>query len=215
VAANESLDIAGPAGRLEALLMLPERDPVAAGVVCHAHPRHGGMMHFKVVFRAAKALQHGGVATLRFNFRGVGRSEGVHDDGRGEQDDVRAALAALAGRLPGLPVVLGGFSFGALMAMRVGASDPSVRALFALGFPLSMAGDVGFLDGCRTPRLFVQGELDPYGTGERMRELTDRLPQPRAFVQVDGADHFFGGQLDRLQQIVSAWIDGRPWEQAG
>jgi alpha/beta superfamily hydrolase len=215
VAANESLDITGPAGRLEALLMRPEGDPLAAGVVCHAHPRHGGMMHFKVVFRAAKALQHGGVAALRFNFRGVGRSEGIHDGGHGEQDDVRAALETLAERYPGLPLVLGGFSFGSLMALRVGVREPRARALFALGFPLDMAGDVSFLDGCRTPRLFVQGELDAYGGADRMRALVDRLPEPRVLEVVDGSDHFFAGQLERLQEIVAAWIGSRPWEPAG
>ena len=82
---NETFDIAGPTGRLEALLMNPEGPATAAAVLCHAHPLHGGTMHFKVLFRAAKALQAHGAAVLRFNFRGVGRSEGKHDDGRGEQ----------------------------------------------------------------------------------------------------------------------------------
>jgi hypothetical protein len=214
VAANESIDIAGPAGRLEALLMRPEGEPLAAAVVCHAHPRHGGMMHFKVVFRAAKGLQHAGVAALRFNFRGVGRSEGTHDGGHGEQDDVRAALESLAERYPGLPLVLGGFSFGSLMALRVGVGEPRVRALFALGFPLEMAGDVSFLDACRKPRLFVQGELDAFGPAGRMRDLVDRLPEPRVLQLVDGSDHFFSGHLERLQEIVSEWVGGRPWEQA-
>ena len=120
---NSTFDIAGPAGRLEAVLMHPEGAPAAAAVVCHAHPLHGGMMHFKVVFRAAKALQHQGAAVLRFNFRGVGRSEGAHDHGRGEQDDVRAALAEMERRFPSLPLVLGGFSFGSAMALRV-AGEP-------------------------------------------------------------------------------------------
>ncbi len=84
---NESFDIRGPAGRLEALLMHPPGEPIASALVCHANPLQGGFMHFKVVFRAAKALQQQGIACLRFNFRGVGRSEGVHDYGQGEQDD--------------------------------------------------------------------------------------------------------------------------------
>ena len=103
---NESFDILGPAGRLEAILMRPEGDPVAAAVVCHANPLQGGMMHFKVVFRAAKALQSQGIAALRFNFRGVGRSEGIHDHGRGEQDDVAAALDEVQRRFPSLPLIL-------------------------------------------------------------------------------------------------------------
>jgi alpha/beta superfamily hydrolase len=212
---NETFDIQGPAGRLECILMKPEGPAVAAGVVCHAHPRHGGVMHFKVVFRAARALQQAGVAALRFNFRGVGRSEGVHDDGRGEQDDVRAALDEAARRHPGLPLVLGGFSFGSTMALRVGCGEPRARALFALGFPLSMVPDPSFLDGCRAPRLFVQGEADPFGSGAQMKERVDRLPEPRSLVVVPGADHFFTGHLDALQQAVRAWAASRPWLTPG
>ena len=194
--------------------MRPDGDPVAAGVVCHAHPRHGGVMHFKVVFRAARALQHAGVAALRFNFRGVGRSEGVHDEGRGEQDDVRAALDEAQRRCPGLPLVLGGFSFGSSMALRVGCGDPRVRALFALGFPLSMVPDTSFLSGCRPPRLFVQGEQDEFGSGAQVAALVERLPDPKTLVIVPGSDHFFTGRLDRLQEAVGAWAASRPWDIA-
>jgi uncharacterized protein len=211
---NESFDIAGPAGRLECILMRPDAPPVAAAVVCHAHPRHGGVMHFKVVFRAARALQEAGVAALRFNFRGVGRSEGLHDDGRGEQDDVRAAIDEAERRFPGLPLVAGGFSFGSTMALRAGCGDPRVRALFALGFPISMVPDSSFLEGCRGPRLFVQGEQDPFGSGSAIKALVERLPEPRALVIVPGADHFFTGHLDRLQEALNAWAASRPWETA-
>ena len=211
---NESFELAGPAGRLEAILMTPDGPPVAAGVVCHAHPLHGGIMHFKVVFRAAKALQQNGVAVLRFNFRGVGRSEGRHDDGRGEQDDVRAALAEMGRRFPRLPIVLGGFSFGSTMALRVGCADPGVSALFALGLPLLMVPDRAFLESCRLPRLFVQGEHDQFGGAGPIRELVERLPEPRTLVVVAGADHFFGDHLDELQQVVSSWAARRPWAAA-
>jgi uncharacterized protein len=215
VAQNESFDIAGPAGRLECLLMRPDAPPVAAGVVCHANPRQGGVMHFKVVFRAARALQHAGLAALRFNFRGVGRSEGLHDEGRGEQDDVRAALDEVERRFPGLPLVLGGFSFGSAMALRVGCGDSRVRALFALGFPLSMFPDTAFLAGCRPPRLFVQGEHDEFGSGAVVGALVESLPQPRTLVIVPGSDHFFTGHLDELQEAVRSWATTRPWEHAG
>jgi uncharacterized protein len=211
---NESFFVQGPAGRLEAILMRPEGAPVAAAVVCHAHPLQGGIMHFKVVFRAAKALQGKGAAVLRFNFRGVGLSEGVHDHGRGEQDDVRAAVDEMESRFQGLPLVLGGFSFGSSMALPVGVRDPRARALFALGFPLSMAGDTSYLDGCRKPRLFVQGEHDMFGDAAAIRELVERLPAPRQLVIVPGSDHFFGGHLAQLQDAIASWAESRPWEDA-
>jgi uncharacterized protein len=211
VAHNETFDIAGPAGRLEAILMHPAGPPVAAAVVCHAHPLFGGIMHFKVVFRAAKALQEQGVAALRFNFRGVGRSEGTHDQGVGEQDDVQSALDETSRRFPGLPVVLGGFSFGSVMALRVGTRDPRAAALFALGFPLSSVSDTAFLGGVTKPRLFVQGEHDQFGPADRLRGVVEALPEPRSFVAVAGTDHFFTGQLEALQQIVSDWAGERPW----
>jgi alpha/beta superfamily hydrolase len=226
VASNETFDFRGPAGRLEAILMLPEAPPSAAGIVCHAHPLHGGMMHFKVVFRAAKALQSAGLAVLRFNFRGAGRSEGVHDHGGGEQDDTRAALREMRGRFPGLPLVLGGFSFGSVMALRVAASDALVRAVFALGYPLRMAdrlpgtspsardeGQAPLAD-VRQPRLFVQGENDEFGSGEALRALVEPLPGPREFVVIPGADHFFGAHLDALQGAVADWAERRPWDIA-
>ena len=208
---SESFDFAGPVGRLEAILMSPDDAPVAAAVVCHAHPLHGGMMHFKVVFRIAKALQEQRLAVLRFNFRGVGRSEGAHDDGRGEQDDAIAALAELERRLPGLPLVMAGFSFGSVVALRVAAREPRVRAVAALGFPLVRFGDAATLQAPRQPRLFVQGERDPFGSGEALRALVEALPPPKELVVVPGASHFFDEKLDAMQAAVSAWAARRPW----
>jgi hypothetical protein len=209
---SESFDFAGPVGRLEAILMSPDDAPVAAAVVCHAHPLHGGMMHFKVVFRIAKSLQEQRLAVLRFNFRGVGRSEGVHDDGRGEQDDAVAALAELERRLPGLPLVMAGFSFGSVVALRVAAREPRVRAVVALGFPLVRFGDAATLQAPRQPRLFVQGERDQFGAGDALRALVDPLPPPKELVVVPGASHFFDEKLDAMQAAVSSWAAKRPWE---
>lgn len=208
---QESFDLAGPAGLLESILMHPDGAAEGAAVVCHAHPLHGGVMHFKPVFRAAKALQQHGVAVLRFNFRGVGRSQGSHDDGHGEQDDVRAALDEMERRFPGLPQVLGGFSFGSVMAARVGAVDPRVRALCLMGFPLRSVSTTEYLDGVTKPRLFVQGENDVFGDADAIRALVDPLPPPRELVVVPGADHFFTGHLDPMQAAVDAWAAGRPW----
>jgi alpha/beta superfamily hydrolase len=211
---NESFDFQGPAGRLEAVLMRPDGPLVAAAVICHAHPLQGGVMHFKVLFRAAKAVQAQSVAALRFNFRGVGRSEGTHDHGRGEQDDVRAALDEAERRFPGLPLLLGGFSFGSSMALHVGVADARVRALFALGVPLDMMDGLSFLDGYRAPRLFVQGAQDRFGPGPRLLELVSRLPEPRTAVVIPESDHFFTGHLDELQATIETWIATRPWVAA-
>jgi uncharacterized protein len=214
VASNLTFDFAGPAGRLEAILMRPEGPPVAAAVVCHAHPLHGGIMHFKVVFRAAKALQSAGLAVLRFNFRGVGRSEGVHDHGSGEQEDARAALLEMRDRFPGLPLVLGGFSFGSTVALRLAARDARVGAVLALGYPLARPGDTAPLEAVRVPRLFVQGENDEFGSGEALRALAEPLPPPREIAVLPGADHFFDGHLDPLQIVITEWAGRRPWDAA-
>jgi uncharacterized protein len=211
VAVSRSLDFRGPAGRLEAILSLPETAPVAAAIVCHAHPLRGGMMHFNVVFRAAKALQSAGLAALRFNFRGVGRSEGAHDHGAGEQEDARAALFEMEDRFPGLPLVLGGFSFGSMVALRVAARDARVRAAFALGYPVSLEADRAHLAAITRPRLFVQGEHDEFGPGEALRALADRLPPPRDVVVIPHTGHFFEGRLDAVQGAVAEWAERRPW----
>ncbi len=211
MASSESFDFSGPAGRLEGVLMRPERTPVAAAVVCHAHPLHGGMMHFKPVFRAARALQSAGLAALRFNFRGVGRSQGAHDCGLGEQEDARAALFELERRVPGVPLLLGGFSFGSVVALRVAAHDPRVAAVFVLGYPLAREGDEAALQAVRQPRLFVQGQQDEFGAGEALRDAIAALPPPRDLVVVPDADHYFTGQLDALQEAIRAWAAGQPW----
>jgi alpha/beta superfamily hydrolase len=203
---TKAVDFPGPAGRLEGILMLPEKRPVAAGIICHAHPLFGGTMHMKVVYHAARALQRQGVAALRLNFRGVGRSEGTHDNGKGEQEDVRAALDELERLFPGIPIVLGGFSFGSVVALRLGVRDPHVLALFALGFPITMVPDTSFLDNCRKPRLFVQGENDNFGGRSTIEELVGRLPEPRSLIIVRGGDHLFAEHLIEVEQSVASWI---------
>lgn len=211
---TETFDFEGPAGRIEAILNHPP-DSVAvraAAVICHAHPLHGGMMHFKVIFRAAKALQSQGLAVLRFNFRGVGRSAGEHDGGRGEQADAQAALSEMERRFPGLPLVLGGFSFGSVVTAKVAARDPRVRAVLIMGFPITRLDMPVDLSGVLRPRLFVQGGEDQFGSGEAMRELVAGAEGPRRIEVVEGADHFFTGRLDELQGAVQAWAATEPWQ---
>ncbi len=163
-------------------------------------------MHFKPVFRAAKALQEAGLAALRFNFRGVGRSEGVHDDGRGEQDDARAALDEMERRFPGVPLVLGGFSFGSTMALRVAPRDPRVQAVLAMGYPLRRAGDTAPVADVTQPRLFVQGAATTSsGPRRRSAALVEPLAPPRELVVVADADHYFTGRLDALHAAVHDW----------
>ncbi len=214
MAQNEAFEMRGPAGRLEAVLIHPETPPVAAAVICHAHPLQGGMMHFKVVFRAAKALQASGLAALRFNFRGVGRSQGAHDHGIGEQDDASAALGELERRFPGLPLILGGFSFGSVMALRVAARDPRPVAVLAFGFPIASIPETSFVSAVTKPRLFVQGENDRFGGREAITSFVNGLPQPRQLRVIEGSDHFFTGHLDALQGTLESWAATRPWQPA-
>lgn len=213
---TETFDLAGPAGRLESILNVPaEGVPVrGAAVICHAHPLHGGMMHFKVIFRAAKALQSQGVAVLRFNFRGVGRSEGVHDNGVGEQGDARAALSEMVRRFPQAPLILGGFSFGSAMAAKVAATDPRVKAVLILGFPVTRIGNTADLGHIHQPTLFVQGSDDEFGPGHSIRNVVAALPQPHKLEVIEGADHFFTGRLDELQTAIEAWASTAPWENS-
>lgn len=202
----ERLFIDGPAGRLEALLEWTQpAEPRIAALVCHPHPLYGGTMHTKIVFRAAKAALSLGLPTLRFNFRGAGRSEGTFAQGRGELDDVRTALDFLSIRFPGLPVVLMGFSFGCWVGLRVGAADGRVAALVGLGVPVA-SYDFSFLAAVTKPKLFVQGTEDVYGPRARVEQLFDSLAEPKQICWVEGADHFLTGRLEEAQSAVSRFI---------
>jgi alpha/beta superfamily hydrolase len=194
-------------GQLEAILKEPRQgSPKGVALVLHPHPLGGGTMHNKVVFRAAAALNDAGLTVLRFNFRGVGKSTGVHDDGRGEQDDVRAGLDYLSQQYPGQRITLCGFSFGARVGLDVGIHDPRVEYLIGIGTPLDKY-DFGFLAECRKPLLLVHGEHDEYGDVEDLRKLAAELEKNTAvrLVVVPGAGHFFDGGLDELKQAITLW----------
>ena len=143
------VDVFGSAGRLEALYR-DLQDPAAVAVVCHPHPLGGGTLHNKVVFRAARGLEAANVATLRFNFRGVGASSGQHENGEGEQQDVQAAIDWCLRQHPGKKLLVGGFSFGAWVASRVACELPIVDAMFLIGTPVNKY-DFTFLANCRKP----------------------------------------------------------------
>jgi alpha/beta superfamily hydrolase len=199
----------GPAGRLEAILWTPsdvERAPLAA-VVCHPHPLFGGTMHNKVVYNTAKSLDALGLPVLRFNFRGAGHSAGEHDRGRGEQEDVRAALEFLGTKFPSIPVLLAGFSFGAWVGLRVGCEHPGVSHLIGLGIPVNST-DFSFLRQCQKPKLFVHGSNDEHGAIAKIKALVASLPGENHLVVVEGVDHFFAGKLNQLSAAINNWLAG-------
>jgi hypothetical protein len=198
----ESLWIAGPAGRMEALLEEPEEDaPRLAALVCHPHPLYGGTMHNKVVYRMARGLRRAGAAVLRFNFRGVGRSAGRHGHLVGEIEDARAALDWLRGRYPDLPFSLAGFSFGALAITRLGCKTAHARWLLAAGFPTGF-GSTEYLEGCPTPKVFIQSTNDQYGRRPELEAQYARFAEPKRLIWVEAADHFFAGGLEELEARV-------------
>jgi alpha/beta superfamily hydrolase len=199
----------GPAGRIEAILKVPNGPVHSTAIVCHPHPLYGGTMHNKVVFRIARTFEDAGFAVLRFNFRGVALSEGTHDDGRGEQDDLRAAMSFMDLRFPGARLWLAGFSFGSAVAMRVGCKDPRPVALVAAGFPVSKY-ELREMTPCPTPKLFIQGSLDQFGPVPQLERLFSTLAGPKQLVVVDGADHFFQGHLAELREAVAEFIKRDP-----
>jgi alpha/beta superfamily hydrolase len=203
---HRSFFLSGPAGRLEAMLWTaPNPHSPMAAVVCHPHPLFGGTMHNKVVFRAAKTLHGRGMPVLRFNFRGAGLSEGEHDKGRGEGDDVRAAIDFLEKEFPGRPLLLAGFSFGAWVGLQAGCADARVAALVGLGIPVNDS-DFSYLRECVKPKLFVQGDRDQFGSAARVEAVFAELPGPKKLVFVGDADHFFTGHLDEMAAALDAWL---------
>jgi alpha/beta superfamily hydrolase len=195
----------GPAGRIEAILKEPETPVTRAAIVCHPHPLFGGTMHNKVVYRIARAFQDAGFAVLRFNFRGTGQSEGTHDEGRGEQDDLRAAIQFMENKYAGAEIWLAGFSFGSAVMLRAACGNPSIRALIAAGVPVTKV-DFQHVVHCDRPKLFVQGALDQFGTREDLQAFVERLDEPKQWKIIEGADHFFAGHLPELSQAVSEFI---------
>jgi alpha/beta superfamily hydrolase len=206
----ESLFLAGPAGRLEALLEEPEEgEPREAALVCHPHPQHGGTMHNKVVYRVARGLRRSGVVVLRFNYRGVNLSEGVYANGEGELADARVALEYLRGRYPNLPYMLAGFSFGSRIVLRLGcelAGSPAPpRQVLAVGFP-TVYKDRTYLSGCTLPRVFLQSTHDEFGAVPDLEKVVAEVAEPKRMVLVEAEDHFFKGALEQLEQTVAELV---------
>lgn len=205
----KSFSLEGPAGKLEALLNSGREDATHVALVCHPHPLFGGTLHNKVVFHAMKALNGFGFPVLRFNFRGTGLSQGEHDHGRGEAEDVRVALEWLK-REFNLPIIFAGFSFGAAVGLRAACSDPNVVALISLGTPVAPIDDrnydYSFLKECPLPKLFVSGARDQYGPQPALKRLVESVAPPKELVLIEAGDHFFEGRLAELRRTIENWV---------
>jgi alpha/beta superfamily hydrolase len=211
-----SVDLEGPAGRLEAVVNEGSPGARFAAVVCHPHPLGGGTMHNKVVYHAMKALNStdGGLGfpVLRFNFRGTGLSQGVHN-GEDEADDVVAALLWLENEYK-LPLAAAGFSFGAAMTLaaccaKTATRGIDIRALIALGLPIhseTQSYDYPFLADCAIPKLFISGDRDQYASPSELSQVVANAAEPKELVFIPGADHFFTRQLEPMQSCLTSWL---------
>lgn len=198
------VDLYGRAGRLEAIYR-ELQDPAGIAVVCHPHPLGGGTLHNKVVFRAARGLEAANVATLRFNFRGVGASGGKHDEGEGELDDVNAAIEWAKKKHPGKKLIVGGFSFGAWVSSRAACERPDVDAVFLIGTPINKY-DFSYLRYCEKPMLFLHGTQDEHGDVGKLEKLIPTVRNAESVI-VTGADHFFTKQLEALEETMRSWAE--------
>jgi alpha/beta superfamily hydrolase len=195
--------------KLEGLYAPPCGNPPGrVVVVCHPHPMYGGSMHNNVVEAILKGVWQAGHATLRFNFRGVGASEGEYDGGEGEVLDARAAVKFIASQ-PGViadQIILGGYSFGAAMAMRAGLTDPAVARIVAVALPVGVMAS-GTAGGSNKPVLLVSGDSDSYSPEAQVRAVAASLG-PLARVRIiAGADHFFAGFEDELTRAIAGAFD--------
>ncbi len=202
-----NLIIPAPHGQLEAILKEPTGKRRGVGLVCHPHPLGGGTMHNKVVFRAAAGLIDAGLATLRFNFRGVGASTGVHSEVEGGMEDVRTALDYLSSEYPDEDITLAGFSFGSRTGMAVGMDDDRVKRLISIGTPVDKYGDYEFLTAVRKPILFVHGDSDEFGAIENVRSLVDEVSKNTdcELVVFPSCGHFFDEHLNELRETIRDW----------
>jgi len=199
-------EIPGPAGPLEVLLDLPAGPARAAVVFAHPLPIEGGTMHTKVVYQAAKALARIGCVVLRFNFRGVGRSAGTWDEGRGEMDDYRAALGFISGAYPDLEIWAAGFSFGSYIATTIGAEDDRVCALIAIAPPVHKY-EFASVKLSHKPKFVIHGGHDELISIKMARHFYAQLLEPKEFVEIDRADHLFDGQTAEVGDALADLLE--------
>ena len=194
-------EIAGPAGPLEVLIEKPSGEVRAAVVFAHPLPTHGGTMHTKVVFQGAKAFARIGCAVLRFNFRGVGRSAGKWDEGRGERDDFKAAVDFMAAESPGTELWAAGFSFGAYVALTAGAEDDRICTLIGILPPVNRY-DFTLVTKSTKPKFIIHGEADELIPLKQVREFYAQLADPKELVEIDRANHLYDGQVSEVADAL-------------
>jgi alpha/beta superfamily hydrolase len=199
---SRSMWIPGPAGKLEAALRLAE-PARALAVVAHPHPSHGGTLHNPVVFHCDRELNRLGLTTLRFNFRGVGASEGTYDRGEGEVDDAAAAVGWLSGLSREVPLLVVGYSFGAWCTSRHAIDNPRVAAMIAIGMPVEHY-DFGLLREFGRPVFAVHGADDELASPDEVRAILRELRPEGELRIVDGATHLFPGRADDVAAEVVA-----------
>jgi len=199
----QKLFIAGPAGRLEAALRTSD-SPRAAVVLAHPHPLYGGTLHNPVIFHADRELNRAGFTTVRFNFRGVGESEGMHDDARGEVQDVAAVASWLRALVPRVPLVLVGYSFGSRCVVQYALTDPTVAAVVAIGFP-NRAWSFEGIEALGRPFAAVQGTKDEFGPIPEVEKILAKMSPPGVLYKIEGAPHLFPGRApETAAQVVKA-----------
>ena len=203
---TQKFALQGPAGELESILELPsDAAVIGAVVVCHPHPQHGGTMHNKVAHTLARSFVRSGFAALRFNFRGTEGSAGSYDNGVGELDDALAALDWLAQQYPNVPLWLGGFSFGAAIAVRAAVST-TVSGLISVAPAIYRFAD-GLEQQPECPWLVIQGDEDELvEVDETIAWFNSLAPGPELLV-VPGAEHFFHGRLGDLRGAVMEFVE--------
>lgn len=204
--ADQVRQIPGPAGPLETLIDVPAGPPRAAVVFAHPLPTEGGTMHSKVVFQSAKALARIGCVVLRFNFRGVGLSAGAWDNGRGELDDFRAAVAFMAAEYPNLEMWAAGFSFGAYVATTVGADEDRVCALVAIAPPVHKY-EFASVKRSPKPKFVIHGEDDELISLKLVRHFYAQLQEPKELVEIDRANHLFDGQAGEVGDALADLLE--------
>jgi len=203
--------INGPEGRIEGRYTPGKSADAPVALILHPHPQHGGTMNNKIVYSMFHSFARRGFACLRFNFRGVGRSQGVHDQGEGELSDAASALDWLQSQNENAKECwIGGFSFGAWIGMQLLMRRPEINGFISVAPPANLY-DFSFLAPCPSSGLFIHGNRDEIVPLDSVNKLTEKLNQQKGIAIeeqiVDGADHFFGGQIDKIDTHLTTYLD--------